>query len=1683
MDKLSILIKTLLDGSDVDQQIKNLSSKIKERLVLKLKIDAADLEVLARETEKATKKVKKAMQGSVSSAETGKMYQQIEEQIKRINTELKKTGGQMTGWTANVNAKTKEITGATIQYADSLGRAKTAIYNINQEYDKIVDKKGQVVDVLQSVELEHTADKYSQSVSKQQTKNYQDAKKELEIINSLQIKKLSLTKDDVMLASIYDQQLTEHKNAYASILKSQVQISKDSQADAMTKDQLNELNKIRIRQEEKIAEILAKQTDIQARTTSTTTSGRRSLGEEVTTTLPFNFDASSDELNKYAEAVAGVGASFTKMTPKQDAFGNRIKEVSVRVKEGTDKWRNYTMTLDETTGKIYRVDRGLSDMTNRQLTAVEKFKTALQVYPIWLAATTITMQTIHAIQNAIKYIHEMDDAVTSLSKVVEYSNDQLKTMTQSAINLGKELGKSSVDIMSGMAEFGRVTKDMSEIVELTRVATMAANVTDLSIAEASKAITSSMINFQISAKESISILDQWNELQNNFRVSAEDLANSIGKVGSVARQSGTSIQQLEGYTTALTSSMGITGDEAGTALKSMMSRLFRLGSEGEEDAGKAEEYLKSIGIVVRDTTGNFRNFSDILQDTQFKFKDLNNVQQIALAQVIGGTHHYSKFIALMNAWDIATEATSKALNSQNSAIEENRKYLDSISGRIQILKTSWEDFTNSILSSDAFKTLVSGLGAIVSGLNTTAGKVALTVSTVTLLTMAIVTFKTQLIAAGVAVKGFFTSLGPIGWITLAVSALTPVVLAIANAFETASKKQKKALEELSVGYNEVKTKLIELQSELGRTIDRVDELNGKDKLTLIEEDELAKLQGVTMELQRQIDKETALKRLRGEALERATYDASQKATIASEYPFETLRESLGFNVDIFEKGTLLTVGQKLQEDMSVVDQYTRLLWQLKYQYDQGEISVEDFNKAESKLMQDRQPFIENLESMIQLLKEENDNYVDATEQGKKQKARNLELINSAEKLIINIADINTGLEGTQSGYEDISNPPAKETEDFSKILEDATKALDKYNQSIDRLQDAYDDLTDLADKMNAGTKLTGNEVIDLIQKYPGLITALEKTEEGYLINIDALDLLKQAQIDEMNLAQQAAINKQIAIVNSSSAIAESYGIQIAAIQSLADAEAQLQSSGLLLGLDPSKFDVASGTYNGRNIADLGLSEKGMELLYNKVNIAKAVMEIGKLKDQAKTLQAIVSDPNFSKGFSDFKDDANKTYTATADVFRQLNIELERVNQSLTENQRLIDMSEGEEQNRLIEERVKLYGQQRTALLNLQKEQEKQLALRKQELSSMGFKFSGNDITNYATRLPQLTDEAAKNAEKLIAEFDDLAQKSLPNTVNQLGEIAKSIKDIGDTASESVKKQIEETFGKYYDYLFDNIEKEIKLIQQSTDAYNEKADSIIKQLRDQIDLLEKVNEQEKEQEERAKRIADIEKQKQTIANLQNEKVRMFQNGEWVYVADPRKMREETEKLQEMQEDYASWEKDLNHKKQIEQLQQQISMVEQAKQIQNTANAERIAALQNFTDAQKEMLEGQKVFEITNMAELNNSLLGLDQSMYADRLTLLEQFLTDYNNLLGQSNTPFIANPTLGTQGFQGLNSSNFTNPVILSPVLPQFNIPKVAIPTTPGNAVQNHFHFNDLSITTPDAGNFIMQLEMIARSKK
>jgi hypothetical protein len=88
---------------------------------------------------------------------------------------------------------------------------------------------------------------------------------------------------------------------------------------------------------------------------------------------------------------------------------------------------------------------------------------------IWIAVSTVVIGTLRAVGDAVRYIVEMDDALTDLSKVTTFTTRELNEMKDSAVDLGRELGRSSVDIMKAFAEFGRVSKVKEDIEELSRV--------------------------------------------------------------------------------------------------------------------------------------------------------------------------------------------------------------------------------------------------------------------------------------------------------------------------------------------------------------------------------------------------------------------------------------------------------------------------------------------------------------------------------------------------------------------------------------------------------------------------------------------------------------------------------------------------------------------------------------------------------------------------------------------------------------------------------------------------------------------------------------------------------------------------------------------------------------------------------------------------------------------------------------------------------------------------------------------------------------------------------------------------------------------------------------------------------------------------------------------------------------
>ncbi|WP_336761621.1 transglycosylase SLT domain-containing protein [Paenibacillus sp. USHLN196] len=146
------------------------------------------------------------------------------------------------------------------------------------------------------------------------------------------------------------------------------------------------------------------------------------------------------------------------------------------------------------------------------------------------------------------------------------------------------------------------------------------------------------------------------------------------------------------------------------SLKSIYSRITTM--------DKSEGVLKEAGVSMRDLNGETRDVSDIMAELAGKWNGLSKETQQNTAVNLAGRYQLTRFLALMQNFPIAIEATEAAMNSQGSATRENEKYMQSLEARIQKMKTAWETmslaFGDAIIS-DSIVTLTSLIASMLNG--------------------------------------------------------------------------------------------------------------------------------------------------------------------------------------------------------------------------------------------------------------------------------------------------------------------------------------------------------------------------------------------------------------------------------------------------------------------------------------------------------------------------------------------------------------------------------------------------------------------------------------------------------------------------------------------------------------------------------------------------------------------------------------------------------------------------------------------------------------------------------------------------------------------------------------------------------------------------------------------------------
>lgn len=164
-------------------------------------------------------------------------------------------------------------------------------------------------------------------------------------------------------------------------------------------------------------------------------------------------------------------------------------------------------------------------------------------------------------------------------------------------------------------------------------------------------------------------------------------------------------------------------ENIGTALKTIIARFTELkenvaGTAESEfddlDYNKVDIALKSVGISLKDASGQFRNLDEVFLELSQKWNTLDRNTQRYIATIAAGSRQQSRFIALMENYDRTMELIETAQDSAGRSSEQFGKYADSLEYKINRLKTSWEELRISFANSELFKNAIDSINKLVS---------------------------------------------------------------------------------------------------------------------------------------------------------------------------------------------------------------------------------------------------------------------------------------------------------------------------------------------------------------------------------------------------------------------------------------------------------------------------------------------------------------------------------------------------------------------------------------------------------------------------------------------------------------------------------------------------------------------------------------------------------------------------------------------------------------------------------------------------------------------------------------------------------------------------------------------------------------------------------------------------------
>lgn len=320
------------------------------------------------------------------------------------------------------------------------------------------------------------------------------------------------------------------------------------------------------------------------------------------------------------------------------------------------------------------------------------------------AAQGIQRAFMSAVSSAISWVKELNTEIAQIGTVTGKVGTELDKVYTTIINGSRELRVAASDYAEAALIFYQQGLSDKEVERRTEITIKAARAAGASVSEMSSQLTAIFNSYNMIGDEQARAASIGAKLAASTAVDFSDIAEAMQTSAAAAQQMGVSYESLAAIISTVGDATQQSASVIGNAYKTIFSRFQQLtteGTDGEITLNAVSSKLKSLGVDVVDASGRLRDLDEVILETGQSWENWSNEQQLAIAQLVGGTRQYGQFLALMQNFDKYLSLKNIAENEDGSELE--RQFLsaqDTIEVAAENAREAWSEAFSDIFKAD-----------------------------------------------------------------------------------------------------------------------------------------------------------------------------------------------------------------------------------------------------------------------------------------------------------------------------------------------------------------------------------------------------------------------------------------------------------------------------------------------------------------------------------------------------------------------------------------------------------------------------------------------------------------------------------------------------------------------------------------------------------------------------------------------------------------------------------------------------------------------------------------------------------------------------------------------------------------------------------------------------------------------